>query len=267
LTALIPGFEAGLEAAVETARWVAGFEFPSFVRDYEFVSLVHEDEYPLNEGLIGTSRGRRFPADQWEQHFEERQVPHSTALHAVSRVTGEPYFLGPLARVNLNYDRLCPRARAVAEELGLCWPLTNPFQSIIARSLELIHVFEEALGILRTYDPRGPARMPYAPCAGGGAAATEAPRGTLYHRYDVDGAGFVTFARIVPPTSQNQAQIEADLRAFAPQVLDDHHALATRSCENLVRSYDPCISCSTHFLRVDWDRQLAQAPSQTREAP
>jgi coenzyme F420-reducing hydrogenase alpha subunit len=267
LARLIPDFEWGLEAAVDTTRWVAGFTFPPFERPCEFVSLVHDEEYPLNEGLIGTSRGERIPASAFDQHFEERQAPHSTALHAVRRATGEPYFLGPLARVNLNYDRLCPRARAVAEELRLEWPLMNPFQSIIARGLELIHAYGEALGIMREYRPSGPARVAYGYRAGTGAAATEAPRGLLHHRYEVDAQGRVALARIVPPTSQNQAQIEADLRAYVPNVLDEQEALATRSCENLVRSYDPCISCSTHFLRVEWDRGGRAAEADRKATP
>ncbi|MFO0899524.1 MAG: Ni/Fe hydrogenase subunit alpha [Pirellulales bacterium] len=254
LSRLIPDFEWGLEAAVETTRWVAGLDFPEFERPCEFVSLAPENEYPLNEGVIGTSTGERIPVAEFENCFAERQVPHSTALQAVRTATGEPYFLGPLARVNLNYDRLCPRARQVAEELRLAWPMRNPFRSIIARGLELIHLYDEALSILRGYEPQGPAHVPYDQRAATGVAATEAPRGLLYHRYEIAADGKVTLARIVPPTSQNQAQIERDLRDFVPSVLDDAETLATRSCENLVRSYDPCISCSTHFLRIAWDR-------------
>jgi coenzyme F420-reducing hydrogenase alpha subunit len=219
------------------------------------VSLVHDDEYPMNEGRIGSLDGWHCDVADFEQQFEERQVPHSTALHAVRRQSNRSYLVGPLARVNLNRQQLSPTARRIADELKIAWPCRDIFQSIIARGLELIHAFEEACQIITDYRPAGPAWIPYKYRAASGAAATEAPRGLLYHRYGVDEAGKITLAKIVPPTSQNQAQIEADLRQFIPQspAADDDAAL-TLQCEHLVRSYDPCISCSTHFLKVKVDR-------------
>ena len=254
LQQLIPDFQWGLQAAVETTRWVAGFDFPDFQCSYELVSLSHPDEYPMNEGRLVTSSGQTVAVEQYEEEFEERQVPHSTALHSVRTATGEPYLVGPLARVSLNLDRLSPTARQVADELHMDWPCSNPFQSIVARGLETIHAYEEALEILRDYQPARPPRISYEHRAGEGCAATEAPRGVLYHRYAVDDAGKVTTARIVPPTSQNQAQIERDLQDWVPRVAKQADAVAARQCENLVRTYDPCISCSTHFLKVRIDR-------------
>jgi coenzyme F420-reducing hydrogenase alpha subunit len=254
LQALIPDFEWGLQAAVETTRWVATFPFPDFQPAYEFVALTHGAEYPMNEGLIRTSSGRCFPASEFEQQFEEIQVPHSTALHCVNRETGETYFVGPLARVNLSRDLLSPTARRVADEVALPSPCSNPFQGIIARGVELIHAYEEALDILRSYHPARSPRTKYACHAGEGMAATEAPRGILYHRYAVDDRGLITAARITPPTSQNQAQIERDLRGFVPQVASGDDQRLSLACEQLVRSYDPCISCSTHFLKVHIER-------------
>jgi coenzyme F420-reducing hydrogenase alpha subunit len=255
LTALLPHLQWGVEAAVETTRWVAGFDYPMFDQPYDMVSLVHDDEYPMNEGRIGSLDGWSCEVADFEQQFEERQVPHSTALHAVRRQTDRSYLVGPLARVNLNRQRLSPTARQIANELKITWPCRNIFQSIIARGLELIHAFEEACQIITDYRPTGLAWTPYEYRAASGAAATEAPRGLLYHRYEVDEAGRIKLAKIVPPTSQNQAQIEADLRQFIPQspAVDDDAAL-TGQCEHLVRSYDPCISCSTHFLKVKVDR-------------
>ncbi len=252
---LIPDFEWGLGAAVEATRWVAALDFPDFDGRYEFVALTHPDEYPMNEGPITTSSGEAFSADQFAAAFEERQVPHSTALHSLRKATGTPYLVGPLSRVNLNLDRLSPTARRLADEVGIDWPCSNPFKSIVARGLEVVHAYEEALGILRDYRPAKPPRIAYEYRAGEGAAATEAPRGTLYHRYVVDEQGQVREAQIVPPTSQNQAQIEADLRRWVAGVLSDDEARTARQCENLVRSYDPCISCSTHFLRVTIEKE------------
>jgi coenzyme F420-reducing hydrogenase alpha subunit len=156
--------------------------------------------------------------------------------------------------VSLNLDRLSPTARKTADEIGVTWPCFNPFQSIVARGLELIHAFEESIEIIRDYQPARPPRVEYAYHSGEGCAATEAPRGLLYHRYAVDVDGKIMEAKIVPPTSQNQAQIEADLRDWVPHALCDDDAATSRRFENLVRCYDPCISCSTHFLRVQIDR-------------
>jgi sulfhydrogenase subunit alpha len=154
----------------------------------------------------------------------------------------------------LNYKHLSPTARRLADEVGFAWPSFNPFHSIVARSLELVHAYEEALSILREYEPARPHRIKYAYRSGAGCAATEAPRGMLYHRYGVDAGGKITEAKIVPPTSQNQAQIEADLRQWVPHILSDDDSAIARQCENLVRCYDPCISCSTHFLKVKVER-------------
>lgn len=250
---LIPDFQWGLDAAERLTRWLATLDFPDFKRSYELVSLVHPDEYPMNEGQVTTSSGDVIDLDRYEEELPEHQVPHSTALHTIRRATGRPYFVGPLARVSLNRDRLSPRARRVADDIGLDATCRNPFKSLLARGLEVIHAYEEALSILSAYRPARPPRVKYEYRNGAGAAVTEAPRGMLYHRYEIGDDGLVRLAKIVPPTSQNQAQIEDDLRHYAPQLGDDDGRV-TAGCEHLVRSYDPCISCSTHFLRVTIER-------------
>lgn len=254
LLPLIPDFQWCLQAAVATARWVAGFDFPPFDGGYQLVALRHGDEYPMNEGDIVTSSGETISVADYESEFAEQQLPHSTALHSRRRRNGEIYLVGPLARIGLNLDRLSPTARAVAAELGIAWPSLNPFHSIVARSLELIHACEEALSILQDYRPPRPARIDYTARASAGCAATEAPRGLLYHRYAVDAEGKILSAKIVPPTSQNQAQIESDLRRWIPQFVNQPDPVMARQCENLVRCYDPCISCSTHFLNLTVER-------------
>ena len=255
LTALVPDFEWGLAAAIDAARWVAGFPFPEFSQPYEFVSLSHPEEYPFNEGDIISSLGLRVPVTDFDRHFSEVHVAHSTALQAVRQQGRTSYMVGPLARINLNRDRLSNTVQRLADEIGLQPMCRNPFRSIIARALELVQVYEEALAILRSYDPTGPARVTYQHAAGRGCAATEAPRGLLFHDYQIDDAGKIVSARIIPPTSQNQSQIEGDLRTYLAARL---RAKATREeltvdCERLVRTYDPCISCSTHFLKVCWE--------------
>ncbi|MCC6345163.1 MAG: Ni/Fe hydrogenase subunit alpha [Bryobacterales bacterium] len=250
---LAADLEWGLEASVKTARFASTLEFPDFEQDYEFVSLFHPLEYPLNEGVVRSSKGIHADADSYDQHFTEYQVEHSNALHSVVRGRGS-YLVGPLARFALNFDRLPPAARQVAFECGLSVPCNNPFQSIIVRSIELIFAFSEALRIIKAYQPPGQPRVPVPGQAGTGCAATEAPRGLLYHHYGFDEGGLVKSARIVPPTSQNQKRMEEDLRELVPRLLHLPEREITWKCEQAVRNHDPCISCATHFLQLHLER-------------
>ena len=177
MAALVPAFEWGLEAAIATTRWVAAFDFPPFEQPYDFVAVSHPDEYAMCEGPIRSSDGLAIDPAQFEDYFREQQVSHSTALQAVRCDTGRTYFLGPLARINLNREQLSPTARRLADEIGLEHPCRNVFKSIIARSIELVHAYEEMLAILKDYRPARVARVEYAHRQGEGAAATEAPRG------------------------------------------------------------------------------------------
>ncbi|HYA18875.1 MAG TPA: nickel-dependent hydrogenase large subunit [Bryobacteraceae bacterium] len=240
--------------AAECIRWVSGFDLPAVSRDIEFVSLRHPDEYPMNEGRIVSSKGIDAAQQDFENLFEEHQVPWSTALHA--RVKGRgAYFVGPLARVNLNFDRLGPDVASAAHDTGIPWPNSNPWTSIVARALEILYAVEEALRIIDLYEAPAAPAVSFAPRAGSACAITEAPRGSLYHAYETDANGLIVSARIVPPTSQNQARIEADLRELVPSILQQTQAEATRACEVAIRNYDPCISCSTHFLRLKIEGQ------------
>jgi sulfhydrogenase subunit alpha len=243
-----------LEASLATVKLVSGFEFPDFEQDYEVVSLAHPDEYPFNEGRLISNRGLDIDAAEYEDHFVELQVKHSNALHSVVRGRGS-YLVGPLARFNLNFQKLPAVAREAAEAAGLAPPVTNPFRSIVVRAVELVFACQEALRIVHEYEPPSAPRTEVTPRSAVGQAITEAPRGMLYHRYALDGDGLVLTAKIVPPTSQNQRRIEDDLRVFAAQVASSPIAEATWKCEQAIRNYDPCISCATHFLRLEVERQ------------
>ncbi len=250
LAALIPNFEWGLQAACDAARWVASFPVPDFTRPYQFVALSHPNEYPMNEGSVACSDGTVVPIDQYERHFVEEQVPHSTALHSLRLPARSEYFVGPLARINLCGVRLAPTARKLADELGWTEICRNPFRGIVARALEVVHAYDVALSLLRAYRPPAVARVAYEYRAGEGCSVTEAPRGMMFHRYRIDSSGKIELAKIVPPTSQNQAQIETDLRDYLPRILGPDDSVTALHCERLIRSYDPCISCSTHFLKL-----------------
>jgi sulfhydrogenase subunit alpha len=242
------------DAALETVRWSATLPFPEFEQDYEFVSLRHPQEYPFNEGRLVSNKGLDIAVDEYEKHFVERHVQHSNALHSVLKDRGA-YFVGPLARYNLNFDRLPSEIQDLSKQVGLGPTCTNPFKSIIVRSVETLYACEEALRIIDGYEMPDRPAVSLESREGRGSACTEAPRGILYHRYRLDSSGLIVDAKIVPPTSQNQKTIEQDLAALIPQRLDLSEEKLTWVCEQAVRNYDPCISCATHFLKVHIDRE------------
>ncbi|NKB81353.1 MAG: Ni/Fe hydrogenase subunit alpha [Nitrospirales bacterium] len=236
------------DAAVETIRWTTGFEFSDPEQDYTFVALRSATEYPMNDGLVASNRGLEIPAVDFEQYFQEKQVTYSNALHCL--LNGQSYLAGPLARLHLNYEQLSPLVKDVLSTTGLSLPFKRVSQGIVARSLEVLHAIDEALDIIQQYEAPNDAAVSVTPRAGISMAVTEAPRGLLYHRYQVNEDGTIQAVKIVPPTSQNQRQIEEDLRAFLPHVLDRPDEEVALGCEKIVRSYDPCISCATHFLTL-----------------
>jgi coenzyme F420-reducing hydrogenase alpha subunit len=244
----------GRDLSIDALRWVRNFEFPDFEQHYEFVAVDHPEEYPFNEGRLVSNRGLDIDIADFSQHFEERHVQHSNALHCV-RKGGGSYLTGPLARWNLSYDRLPDSVKELARETGVEPPVRNPFRSIVVRALEMLFAFEEALRVVETYEPPDEPYAEFEPRAGIGHGCTEAPRGLLYHCYELDDEGRIVSARIVPPTSQNQGRIEDDLRSFAVRIADLPEAEMAWQCEQAVRNYDPCISCATHFLKLTLERE------------
>ncbi len=244
----------GIEEAEKTVQWSGTLPFPDFEQDYEFVSMRHPDEYPFNEGRVVSNKGLDIELSDFENHFFEEHVAHSTSLHSIHRDHGS-YFVGPLARFNLCFDKLTPRAQDAARKAGLVPICGNPFKSIIARSVECLYSLEEALRIIEAYEEPGMPYVEFTPRAGLGFGASEAPRGTCYHRYKLDQNGVILNARIIPPTSQNQGMMESDLRCFVQKYVDLPDDKLTWQCEQVIRNYDPCISCSCHFLKLRIDRQ------------
>ena len=246
--------ESALEPALETVRWVAGFDFPDLTVRHELLALTDPGRYPIERGTLVSSDGLAFTAAEFEQHVLEEQVPHSTALHARLAGRDGTYLTGPLARYTLNSQWLPPLAAGAARAVGLGDSCRNPFRSIIVRAVEIVCAIEEAIAIIASYEQPAAASVPVPATAGTGHGVSEAPRGILYQRYDLDADGIVLSARIVPPTSQNQAAIERDLAQFVQARLSLDDEALTRQCEQAIRSYDPCISCATHFLRMHVDR-------------
>lgn len=238
------------ELLLTLAREVA---FPDLERDYEFVSLCPDDEYPMNLGRIKSNKGLDIAQEDFLDAVEERQVPHSTALHAAIRERGA-YLVGPLARLNLNAEKLHPRAAElvpqVCQIVGRRLPWQNNYLSLLARGIEVVHAFALAVDLLNGYRPPETSFIPITPRAGVGRHGTEAPRGLCWHEYRTESDGSIASARIIPPTSQNQSTIEADLRELAARIIDLPDEEMTFRCEQTIRNYDPCISCSVHFLNL-----------------
>ena len=250
LDSVVFDLEWASDISVETIRWTAKLPFPDFEQDYEYVALRHSDEYPFNEGRIVSSKGLDIAVEEYERHFIEEHVPHANALHSLLNGRS-PYLCGPMARFNLNYDRLTSLCQKEAKGAKLIPGCRNPFKSIIARAVETLYACEEALRIIKQYEPPEAPAVEIQPRAASGSGCTEAPRGILFHRYKLSDRGLVLDARIVPPTSQNQRMMEYDLQSFAEKNMALEKDELTWRCEQVVRNYDPCISCATHFLKLD----------------
>jgi coenzyme F420-reducing hydrogenase alpha subunit len=253
LRPLVERLERALELALAAVRWTAGLPFPEIERDYVFVALHEGSEYPIERGRLRSSHGLDIAPGEYEEHFSEEHVEHSTALHSRLRGVG-PYLVGPLARYALNAETLSPLAREAATEAGLDGVCRNPFRSIVVRAVEIVYALDEALRIITAYEEPDRPAVECEPRAATGCGWSEAPRGMLWHRYRLEADGTIAEAKIVPPTSQNQPTIEADLRAVVGDYADlDDDALALR-CEQAIRNHDPCISCATHFLDLTVER-------------
>jgi coenzyme F420-reducing hydrogenase alpha subunit len=253
LRAFAPRLELARELALQTVQWVAGFDFPDHEWPGELAALRHPGEYPITRGRLVSTMGLDIGPEEFDQHIVEEHVEHSTALHARILERG-PYLLGPLARFALNYDELSTVARDAAVAAGLTPGERNPFRSIVVRAVEILYACDEALAIVDRYRQPDLPAVEVHPRAAVGFGWTEAPRGMLWHRYEIDQQGSILTARIVPPTSQNQAGIERDLFHFVEEHLDlDDDELVHRA-EQVIRSYDPCISCATPFLDLTVDR-------------
>jgi len=243
ITDAVPDLEAWVEI-------VKTLKIPAFERETEYLALQRNDEYAFYNGDIASTDGGATPVPQYRQKIEEFVVPHSTAKHA--KAARESFMVGALARFNNNYAQLSPLARWAAETMGLKPVCYNPFMNNVAQLVETAHCLEDSVRIInellamglkeedRSVKIRG----------GTGVGATEVPRGLLIHEYTVDDEGIITGANFIIPTNMNHNNIERDLKALVPVVVDKSQEEITLSLEMLVRAYDPCISCSTHLLQV-----------------
>ena len=251
--ALRDKLRAALPDAEALVRWTAAISVPQDEQTFVSVATQHPSDYAIEGGAIGASDGLRLDPADFDAYFSEHQESFSTALYSAYR--GQPYLVGPLARLNLNHDRVPAQVHALLVETGLALPSRNLFHSMTARAVEVLLALHEALRLLDGYHVPASPWVAVTPRPGVACGCTEAPRGLLWHRYEMDADGRVVTARIVPPTSQNQARIEEDLRLSLHSFgLDQEDDALRLHCERVIRNYDPCISCATHFLRMNLER-------------
>lgn len=240
------------QQAEDLLRWLASLNINKFGIEQDFISLAlsHKDEYAINRGRIRSDQGHDFPIAEYEDYISETQVDWSTALHA--QLEGQPFLTGPLARLNLNHCQLPESLLTLLDELDIHFPSRRIADSILARAIELLLVIDEAARLLADYQQPDTPCVPVTIKAGMGHGCTEAPRGLLYHRYQINESGRIENARLIPPTSQNQARIEDDLHQTLENLgLDKDADQLRQAAEAVVRHYDPCISCSVHFLKLN----------------
>ena len=236
----------------ETVKFFKNLQTPEFERETEYISLTNPDEYALYDGNIKSSdNGETAPVDYLDR-VKEYIVPHATSKHA--RSNRSSYMVGALARFNNNYELLHPKAKEVAEEMGLKHPCYNPYMNNIAQVVETVHCFEDSIGLIEALLSTNiqDEKIELEPKAGSGVGATEAPRGTLYHEHKLDDNGKITYANYIIPTGQNLSNIENDLKALVPNILNKQKDDIILDIEMLVRAYDPCISCATHLMKVEF---------------
>ncbi len=251
LTALLPRLERAYEESLQQILWAAALPFDDHGWTTHWASLVHDEEYPMNEGRMAFSTGLAMPMDGFLEAVEEYQVAHSTALHAglTARRPPDPYLVGPVSRLNLNHERLPREILEVLATTGINLPIRNTRMGIVARSVELAYALWEASRIIRDYEEPEKPYTAYEPVRGEAVWITEAPRGSLLHRYRVDEAGRVESCTILPPTSQNLAHMEKDLRLFVERHIERSPDWIRKEAEKIIRAYDPCISCAVHVIR------------------
>ncbi|EEG78430.1 Ni/Fe hydrogenase subunit alpha [Dethiobacter alkaliphilus] len=244
--------EAALEGGMAAAKLVGGLSVPDMSWDFTSVALSDKKEYAVNGGRLVSDNGLDIDPADYREFLHEAHVSPSHALH--SSLSGNSFLVGPLARVNLNFDRLSGKAKEAAALTGVSFPSKNPFHSVDARVAELVHSIEESLEIIDALGKPVPEKNGYIVRPGCGAAITEAPRGILSHSYCFNELGVVEEADIVAPTSRNVKNMEEGLRRFIPEHLDLSDEELTLKCEMYIRNYDPCFSCSVHFLKLRINR-------------
>jgi coenzyme F420-reducing hydrogenase alpha subunit len=248
-----------LDATVQTVLSVA-HKVPSFERQTEYMALSSDKEYAVYDGVIQTvmpdGKKQRWPVAEYKSVTNEYVVPQSTAKYSKNKMGS--YMAGALARFNNNYDQLHPEAKKLAEALKFKPLCFNPYMNSVAQLVEVVHTAKDSIRLLDEVlrDGFKPEELVKPKKFGRGQGSVEVPRGILFHEYDYDEEGICRGGNCIIPTNQNHGNIQLDFEALVPRLLaakEDEKAIEL-GLEMLVRAYDPCISCSTHYLKVDFKR-------------
>lgn len=253
LEELLKRFREAGDDVQATVNLLRNIDLPDFERETEYLALAKNGAYPIYDGdEVTSTNGSSFPVANYREEIKEFLVPYSTAKHSIHQTTGKSFGVGPLARLNINRKYLSDGAKETLDRIGAKFPSSNPFMYNVARTVEVVHYIDEITGVLDELAEAGlkDEEPKVSVKAGEGVAATEAPRGTLYYHFKLDGNGKIEYANIVTPTAQNLENMEGDLRALVPQLLSLPKEKMILNLEELIRAYDPCITCSTHFLEV-----------------
>ncbi len=245
-------FNEILALAVKTTKLFGKLKYPAFSRNTTYVALKqHAENYtPRFNAHIISSNGTLIHPKQYHKHFKEGTSTYSNARFVV--FNGKEYMTGALARINNNFDALSEKAREVVDKSGIQFPSSNPFHNNFAQAIEMIQVAEEAGKMLASLEIKKE-ESEFEIKAGRGIAVSEAPRGILFHEYEVGEDGKIKHARIITPTAQNLRNMEEDIKKLLPTLLKKSSENKIKlELERLIRSYDPCFSCAAHFLRMEW---------------
>lgn len=237
--------------AVATAKLISGLKCPNFENETEYFSLFDGQGYPMLYGDL-VSKTRKFKKDKYPDYVNEYCEPYASAKFAIKE--DKPFMVGALARLNNNYRYLSKNAKKVVSECKLKFPISNPFFINIAQAIELVHYVDRAIDICRKLKVVDEEKQEIEFKKGRGIGVVEVPRGLLWHDYEINDKGTILKANIMTPTSQNILNMQEDIRAFVPTVLKKKEDQIITEVERLIRAYDPCFSCSAHFLKVKFDR-------------
>ena len=249
LLPLLKNFNEVEKMARNLLEFVVNLPIPEIEYDLVLMSLKGDREYPILKGVVANNLGGEFPEDDLEKNITVEQKIYSNALHYRLK-NGRPYITGPIARFNLNYDLLAPEVKDILEKAGYKAPLKNTYQSIVARAAETYHAVLEIKKLIESYSEPPQPYIEAEVRAGKGAAISEAPRGMLYHYYEIDENGKIVYANIIPPTTQNYAAMEEDIIKVQDLIVNAPREKAQRVVEMTIRNYDPCISCSVHAIKL-----------------
>ncbi len=245
LESLYPDAETSLQV-------LKTLKIPAFERETEYLCIYDEKEYNLYDGDLKSSDGWIIKPEDYLSKINEKVVEHSTGKHCWA--SRDSFMVGSLARTNNNFEQLSDNAKTYAQELGLGYPCYNTYMNNIAQFVEIVHSIDDSIRLIDEILEEGldedKAMVEVKPKASRGVGLVEAPRGSLIHDYTYDADGKVMKANLIIPTNMNYVNIEKDLEALVPNIIEKTEDEIRLACEMMIRAYDPCISCSTHFLNV-----------------